>query len=123
MVRDEIQKWHQQEMNEFLKMEKSQFKVLEEESKMEFEFPTDNTWLAKEPNRPTERSTMFNPEEWQDNTEWESHLIGQATRPTLDDPERSALGKVLKKLVDYNNRPYDILDEDKVEELIDEKSK
>ena len=36
MVRDEIQKWHQQEMNEFLKMEKSQFKVLEEESKMEF---------------------------------------------------------------------------------------
>ena len=50
-------------------------------------------------------------------------MIGQATRPTLDDPERSALGKVLKKLVDYNNRPYDILDEDKVEELIEEKSK
>ena len=64
MVRDEIQKWHQQEMNEFLKMEKSQFKALEEESKMEFEFPTDNTWLAKELNRPTQRSTMFNPEEW-----------------------------------------------------------
>ena len=123
MVRDEIQKWHQQEMNEFLKFEKSQFKALEEESKMEFEFPSDNAWPAKEPNRPTERSTMFNPEEWQDNTEWESHLIGQATRPTLDDPERSALGKVLKKLVDYNNRPYDILDEDKVEELIEDKSK
>ena len=66
---------------------------------------------------------MFDAEAWQDKTEWETHLIGQATRPTLDDPERSALGKVLKKLVEYNARPFSILDEEKVEEIIDEKAK
>ena len=110
-----------------MKFEKAQHRALEEESKLvgeqdgEFEFETGE--LPGQALRPSNRSTVFDAAEWQDKTEWESHLIGQATRPTLDDPERSALGKVLKKLVEYNARPFSILDEEKVEEMIDEKTK
>ena len=68
------------------------------------------------------RSTIFDPADWQERTGWENHLIEKATRPTFDDPERSAMGLVLQKLIDWKAMPYSIIDEERVEELIAEKT-
>ena len=51
--------------------------------------------------RPARRSTVFDPAEWQERTGWENHLIEKATRPTFDDPERSAMGLILQRLVEW----------------------
>ena len=49
-------------------------------------------------------------------------MIEKATRPTFDDPERSAMGLVLQKLIDWKAMPYSIIDEERVEDLIAEKT-
>ena len=63
-----------------MKFEKAQHQALEEESKLigeqgaEFEFAADA--IPGQEIRPSNRTTVFDAEAWQDKTEWETHLIG-----------------------------------------------
>ena len=45
---------------------------------------------------PKSGSSVFNEAEWQERTGWESHLIEKITRPTLEQPELSAMGMALQ---------------------------